>query len=103
MFVLLEVQGFQYKVVIGDFLYVNYINKELGEHIVFKNILLYYRDANDFAIGNPIVKNMSVSVKVLQHIKSDKVLIFKKKRRKGYKVKNGHRQSLTKIKVLSIN
>ena len=54
-------------------------------------------------VGAPVIKGAKVTAKVLEHLKGDKVIVFKKKRRKGYKVKNGHRQSLTKLEILSID
>lgn len=103
MFILLEIQGLQYKVSEGEFLYVNYLgNYKAGKILFFKNIVLFYQDENNTFFGEPFLENIKVSYKILQHVKNDKVIVFKKKRRKGYKVKNGHRQLLTKIQILSI-
>lgn len=100
MFAVLEIAGYQYKVVKNQQLIVSYLNKKIGEEIIFKNILL--KSEEEVIIGNPSITESIVQVKILDHIKDKKVIVFKKKRRKGYKVKNGHRQMLTKIQILSV-
>jgi large subunit ribosomal protein L21 len=60
-------------------------------------------NSGKIVLGNPVVKGASVEAKIVKHLKDDKVIVFKKKRRKGYKVKNGHRQYLTKLEILAID
>ena len=69
--------------------------------VSFDNVLMF-SDGNKLSIGSPVVSGVKVDAKVLKHLKSDKVIVFKKKRRKGYKVKNGHRQLITQIEINDI-
>lgn len=77
-------------------LFVNRIDAKEGSKVSFDDVLLI-DNGSKVIVGNPVVKDASVEAKVLKHLKDDKVIVFKKKRRKGYRVKNGHRQSLTEI------
>ena len=72
------------------------------EKVVFDNVLLL-DDKGKISVGAPAVKGAQVTAKIEKHLKGDKVIVFKKKRRKGYKIKNGHRQHLTKIKIENIS
>ena len=100
MYAIVNIKGQQVKVEEGAELYVNRVNAEEGEQLVFDEVLLVDRDGS-VEVGTPHLK-ASVQATVLDHVKGDKVIVFKKKRRKGYRVKNGHRQQFTKIKVDSI-
>ena len=82
-------------------LFVNRIDAEEGKKVSFDNVLMF-SDGNKLSIGSPVVSGVKVDAKVLKHLKSDKVIVFKKKRRKGYKVKNGHRQLITQIEINDI-
>ena len=99
---IVEIGGKQLKVEKGQTFIVNRLEKESGKKVTFDNVLLI-EDKGKTSIGNPILDKASVSVSIVDHLKGDKVIVFKKKRRKGYKVKNGHRQYLTKIKIENIS
>ena len=101
MFAIVSIAGQQYKIHEGQEIFVHNLNKEEGEKISFEEVLLVGKE-NSTSVGTPLVKSASVSATVLGQQKGDKVIVFKKKRRKGYKVKNGHRQLFTKIKIDSI-
>lgn len=102
MYAIVNIQGFQYKVVPNQYLYVNRMDKAVGEQITLEEVLLV-DDNGKVQVGKPFVTGVKVSATVLVHLKDDKKIVFKKKRRKGYKVKKGHRQRLTKIQINSID
>ncbi len=99
---IVEISGKQLKVEKGQTFIVNRLEKETGKKISFDNVLLI-EDKGKTTIGNPSLKQATVSASIIDHLKGEKVIVFKKKRRKGYKVKNGHRQYLTKIKIENIS
>ncbi len=101
MYAIVEISGKQFKVEKKQKLFVNRIDAEEGKKVSFDNVLMF-SDGNKLSIGSPIVSGVKVDAKVLKHLKSDKVIVFKKKRRKGYKVKNGHRQLITQIEINDI-
>lgn len=101
MFAIVTIAGQQFKVEEGQVLFVHRLEAEQGADVSFNEVLLLER-GGETLIGTPVVPSASVSATVLEHLKGDKVIVFKKKRRKGYRVKNGHRQSLTKIKIGAI-
>ena len=101
MYAVVEIQGSQFKVEKDQKLFVNRIDAKEGSKISFDNVLLL-DDGKKVQVGKPNLSGTSVEAKVVAHIKDDKVIVFKKKRRKGYKVKNGHRQALTQIVVENI-
>lgn len=102
MYAIVNIKGQQVKVQEGAELFVNRFDAVEGAQIVFEEVLLI--DADDgVQVGTPHLKSSLVNVTVIEHVKGDKVIVFKRKRRKGYKVKNGHRQRYTKIKVDSIS
>ena len=101
MYAIVDIQGQQMRVSAGDEVYVNRVAAVEGAKVDFDKVLLV-TDGDKTQVGKPNLKGSSVSATVLGHLKGDKVLVFKKKRRKGYKVKNGHRQSLTKLKIEAI-
>jgi large subunit ribosomal protein L21 len=102
MFAIVEIAGKQYKVQADQQLYVNKLGQEAGEKLSFDKVLLVDNDGKT-KVGKPEVKGASVAASVVEHVRADKVIVFKKKRRKGYKVKNGHRQDYTKIQINTIN
>lgn len=102
MYAIVEIGGKQVKVQENAFIYVNRLDAEEGSSIDLDKVLLLDNDG-DVQIGQPTVSGAKVSGKVLEHLKDDKVTVFKKKRRKGYKVKKGHRQPLTKVMIEKIN
>ena len=101
MFAVVDILGQQFKVFEKTDIFVHRLDHKEGSTINFDKIYLFYDGKKTF-IGSPTVNNINVKAKILKHFKGDKVIVFKKKRRKGYKVKNGHRQSLTQISIQSI-
>ena len=101
MYAIVEIAGHQFKVEKDQRVFVNRLTTEEGKKVSFDNVLLI-GDGNNVTIGAPAIDGAQVSAKVLKHLKGDKVIVFKKKRRKGYRVKNGHRQSLTEIVIEGI-
>ena len=102
MYAIVEIAGHQYKVEKDQRIYVNRLEGKEGSKVNFENVLLI-EDKGKVTVGAPAIKGAKVSAKIESHLKGDKVIVFKKKRRKGYKVKNGHRQYLTKIKIDNIS
>ena len=104
MYAIVEIAGKQFKVAEGDRLYVPRLKDDVGADVTFDRVLLTSGDSG-VSVGAPTVDGASVTAEVLGHVKGDKVIVFKKKRRKGYRVKNGHRQPYTQIKIgsLSVN
>lgn len=100
MFAIVEIAGLQYRVEKDQKLFVNRLKGEIGDAVSFDKVLL--TSNGSITVGAPAVSGISVSAEILDHVKADKVIIFKKKRRKGYAKKNGHRQSLTQIKITTI-
>jgi large subunit ribosomal protein L21 len=101
MMAVVNIAGQQFKVTEGQEIFVHRLSAESGDQINFDEVLLIDSD-NSTTVGTPQVKGASVSASVLEHVKGDKVIVFRKKRRKGFRTKNGHRQSFTKIKIDSI-
>jgi len=101
MYAIVEIAGHQYKVEKDQKVFVNRLATEEGNSVSFDNVLLIGND-KDITLGAPAIDGAQVSAKVLKHLKGDKVIVFKKKRRKGYRVKNGHRQALSEIVIESI-
>lgn len=102
MYAIVEIAGQQFKVVKDQRLYVHRLQDNEGAKISFNKVLLVDNDGK-VNVGAPVVAGASVSAKVLEHLKGDKVLVFKKKRRKGYQKENGHRQYLTQILIEGIS
>ncbi|MEI7488830.1 MAG: 50S ribosomal protein L21 [Chryseobacterium sp.] len=100
MFAIVEIAGLQYKVEQDQKLFVNRLKGEKGDKVSFDKILLTVNGS--ITVGAPAVSGIVVDAEILDHVKADKVIVFKKKRRKGYQVKNGHRQSLTQIQITGI-
>ena len=99
---IVEIGGKQLKVEKGQTFLVNRLEKESGKKITFDKVFLI-EDKGKVTLGSPLIDKVSISASIINHLKGDKVIVFKKKRRKGYKVKNGHRQYLTKIKIDNIS
>ena len=98
MYAIVEIAGHQFKVEKDQKVFVNRLATEEGKSVSFDNVLLI-ADGDNITVGAPAIDGAQVSAKVLKHLKGDKVIVFKKKRRKGYRVKNGHRQYLTEIVI----
>jgi len=101
MYAIVEIAGQQFKVEKDRKVYVHRLTAEEGAQVEFENVLLVDNDGQ-VKIGTPKVEGAKVTAKVLSHLKGDKVIVFKKKRRKGYQKKNGHRQYLTQIQIEAI-
>lgn len=102
MYAIVEIAGQQFKVEKDQQVFVHRLEGKEGSKITFDNVLLIDNNGK-VNVGAPVIAGASVAAKVLEHLKGDKVIVFKKKRRKGYKVKNGHRQYLTKIQIEAIS
>ena len=98
MYAIVEIAGQQFKVEKGRTLYTNRLEGDVNAALVFDKVLLVDNDGA-VSVGTPTVSGASVTVTILEHLKGEKVIVFKKKRRKGYVKKNGHRQYLTKIQI----
>ena len=101
MYAIVEIAGQQFKVEKDQKVFVHRLGTEEGKNVSFDNVLLV-DNSGDITVGAPAINGASVEAKVLKHLKGDKVIVFKKKRRKGYRVKNGHRQALTEIQIENI-
>ncbi|PNW29462.1 50S ribosomal protein L21 [Formosa algae] len=101
MYAIVEIAGQQFKVEKDQKVFVNRLASEEGDAVSFDNVLLI-GDGDNVTLGAPAIDGAQVSAKILKHLQGDKVIVFKKKRRKGYRVKNGHRQALTEIVIESI-
>ena len=102
MFAVVEILGQQFKVQKDQKLVVNRLDQKEGSKISFENVLLV-DNGKEFDLGNPTVQGYFIEAKIIKHLKGDKVIVFKKKRRKGYKVKKGHKQYLSEILIESIS
>lgn len=101
MYAIVEIAGQQFKVEKDQKVYVHRLQAEEGKKVSFDNVLLL-ANGDKVTVGAPAIDGAQVGAKVLKHLKGDKVIVFKKKRRKGYRVKNGHRQALTEIQIDNI-
>jgi large subunit ribosomal protein L21 len=101
---LIKTQGRQFTVQKGDVLSVNrYSNTEKGSSVTINEVLMVDQGKNNIHVGSPFVKGASVEAKIMENKRDKKIIVFKKKRRKGYRRKQGHRQELSVIKIESIN
>ncbi|MDA9572035.1 50S ribosomal protein L21 [Flavobacteriaceae bacterium] len=101
MYAIVEIAGQQFKVVQDQKLFVHRLADQEGAKVSFDKVYLL-DDGKKVTLGAPAITGASVEAKVVSHLKGDKVIVFKKKRRKGYRVKNGHRQALTELVIESI-
>ena len=101
MYAIVDIAGQQFKVEKDQQVYVHRLENKEGSKVEFDNVLLIDNDGK-IKVGAPAISGAKVTAKVVSHLKGDKVVVFKKKRRKGYRVKNGHRQSLTEILIQKI-
>jgi len=102
MYAIVEIAGQQFKVQKDQKLYVHRLSEEAGNKVEFGNVMLA-DDNGKVTVGSPSIQGAKVSATVLSHLKGDKVIVFKKKRRKGYQKSNGHRQSFTQIQINAIS
>lgn len=102
MYAIVNIAGQQFKIQEKQQIFVHRLDAEEGADVKFNEVLLV-DNAGKINVGTPVISGASVAARVLNHVKGDKVIIFKKKRRKGYERKNGHRQQFTKIEINSIS
>ena len=102
MYAIVEIAGQQFKVEKDQQIFVHRLEEKEGAKVEFDNVLLIDNNGK-VNVGAPAISGAKVTAKVLDHVKGDKVVVFKKKRRKGYRVKNGHRQALTEILIEKVN
>ena len=102
MYAIVDIAGKQFKVTQDQYVYAPLMDNEAGASVDFDKVLLT-DDNGKVKVGSPTIKGAKVTGKILEHVKGDKVIVFKKKRRRGYKVKNGHRQKFTKVLIEKIS
>ena len=102
MYAIVEIAGQQFKVAKDQKVFVHRLAGEEGDSVSFDKVLLT-GDGDNITLGAPAIEGALVDAKITRHLKGDKIIVFKKKRRKGYRVKNGHRQSLTEISIEGIS
>lgn len=102
MYAVVEIGGHQYRVSEGDVLFVDKQSDEVDQELSFDRVMLI-NDEGNVTVGKPAVEGATVEATLLDNVKSDKVIVFKKKRRKGYQVKRGHRQPMSQIEINSIS
>lgn len=101
MYVIVDIQGQQFKVKQGQRLFVHRINADQGSEVEFEKVMLIDNEGA-ITVGTPVIEGAKVVIEILSHLKGDKVLIFKKKRRKGHRKLNGHRQQFSEVRVKEI-
>ena len=101
MYAIVDIAGKQFKVAKDQYIYAPKMEGEAGTAVSFDKVLLV-EDGGKIQVGAPALKGVKVSGKILEHVKGNKEIVFKKKRRKGYVLKNGHRQKYTKVQIESI-
>lgn len=102
MYAIVKIGGHQYKVTEDQNIFVNRLTSE-EESVTFDDVLLIKDAKGKVKVGKPTVKGAKVEAKIIDNLKADKVIVFKKKRRKGYQVKNGHRQAITQLQIEKIS
>jgi large subunit ribosomal protein L21 len=102
MYAIVEIQGQQFKVEQNDEIFVHRLEGDPGTKIEFDQVLLLDNDGK-ISVGQPLVEGTSISGQIVDHVRGDKVVIFKKKRRKGYEKESGHRQDFSKVLIESIS
>ena len=101
MYAIVDIAGQQFKVEQGQEIFVHRLSEEEGSNVTFDQVLLIDQDGK-VNVGTPVIEGANVDVKVLEHVRGDKVKVFKKKRRKGYQKESGHRQDLSKVLIEKI-
>ena len=101
MYAIVEIAGQQFKVAKDQQIFVHRLEGKEGDKLTFDKVLLT-EDKGKVTVGAPVISGAKVKATIVEHLKGDKVIVFKKKRRKGYQVKNGHRQYLTSLKIDSV-
>jgi len=101
MYAIVEIAGQQFKVEEGKKIFVHRLETEKDTILEFDRVLLV-EDNDKILVGEPTIENFIVEGKVLDHVRGDKVIVFKKKKKKGYRVKNGHRQNFSEVEIIGI-
>jgi len=101
MYAIVEIAGQQFKVEQGREVFVHRLSGEEGSKVEFNKVLLVDNDGS-VKVGTPVVEGAKIGAKIVSHLRGDKVIVFKKKRRKGYQKQNGHRQDLSKVLIEKI-
>ncbi|TVR37820.1 MAG: 50S ribosomal protein L21 [Bacteroidia bacterium] len=101
MYAIVEIGGQQFRIEKDQKLFVNLLDSDAGSDFEIDKVMLL-ADGDDIKVGTPLVDGVKVKAKILDHVKADKILVFKKKRRKGYQKLNGHRQPMTQIQIEEI-
>lgn len=101
MYAIVDIAGQQFKVEKDNEIFVHRLEANEGDTVDFDKVLLVEKDEN-INVGKPYIDGAKISAKIISHLKGDKVIVFKKKKRKGYQVSNGHRQYLSKIQIQNI-
>ncbi len=101
MYAIVEIAGQQFKVEEGKKIFVHRLENEPGNNVRFDKVLLV-EDGETIMVGEPAIKDYVVEGKVIDNVRGDKVIVFKMKRKKGYRIKNGHRQNFTQIEITGI-
>ncbi|MDG5767328.1 50S ribosomal protein L21 [Balneolales bacterium ANBcel1] len=102
MYAIVEISGHQYKVAKGDVIFVDRQKADADKKITLDKVLLTSDGKGKVNVGTPILEKANVNAKVVDHVKGDKIVVFKKKRRKGYQVTRGHRRHLTRLLIEKI-
>jgi large subunit ribosomal protein L21 len=102
MFAIVDIKGSQYKVEEKQTLFIPKVTGETGTKVEFDKVLIFSPDSKSIEVGTPVL-NHKVEATILDHVKDEKVIVFKKKRRKGYKIRKGHRQQYTQVQIDKIN
>ena len=102
MFAIVDIKGVQFRVQEKQTLIVPKLNEEVGKKLEFDKVLMFSGDDKSFEIGSPVLSK-KVEVTVLNHLKDTKVIVFKKKKRKGYRVRKGHKQQYTQVQIEKIS
>jgi len=102
MYAIVEIAGQQFKVGENRRIFVNRLETEEGTSIEFDKVLLVDNEEGDIKVGTPVVEGAKITANVLEHLKAQKIIVFKKKKRKGFQKKNGHRQALSQIQIEKI-
>lgn len=102
MFAIVNIRGNQYRVQENQTVFVPKLKEEVGAKVTFDDVLLFSQDESTYEVGSPKLSR-KVEATVVEHVKDDKVTVFKKKRRKGYKVRKGHRQNYTQVSIDKIS
>lgn len=103
MYAVVEIGGHQYRVSEGDVIFVDKQSDESGITLNFDRVMLIKNDNDEVTVGKPVIEGASVTAELLDNVKADKLIVFKKKRRKGYQTRTGHRQTMSRLEITGIS